>query len=72
MPLGTLTEASCERTTDSMLWAKQHTKGDKMSHASDRRFDWVAALALSSGVAVMLPSLVAMAIAILAIIAAWM
>jgi hypothetical protein len=42
-----------------------------MSHASDRRFDWVAALALSSGVAVMLPSLVAMAIAILAIIAAW-
>lgn len=35
-----------------------------MSHASDRRFDWVAALALASGVAVMLPSLIILAVSI--------
>jgi hypothetical protein len=38
-----------------------------MSERSDRPFDWVAALALGSGGAVLLPSLAALAIAIIAV-----
>lgn len=31
---------------------------------ADRRFDWVAALALASGVVVLVPSLIAVAVAV--------
>lgn len=41
-----------------------------MTEASDRPFDWVAALAFASGAAVMVPSLAALAAAILAVLAA--
>ena len=41
-----------------------------MSKAGDRPFDWVAAWALVSGAAVMVPSLAALAIALLAVAAA--
>jgi hypothetical protein len=34
----------------------------------DRSFDWVAALALASGVAVMLPSMIALLVVVLAVI----
>jgi hypothetical protein len=40
-----------------------------MNEAGDRRFDWVAALALFSGAAVMVPSLLAFAVALLAVVA---
>jgi hypothetical protein len=36
----------------------------------DRPFDWVAALALGSGAAVMIPSMIALAIAVLAVLLA--
>lgn len=39
-----------------------------MSERSDRPFDWVAALALGSGAAVLLPSLIALAITIIAVV----
>ena len=38
-----------------------------MSKAGDRPFDWVAALALVSGAAVMVPSLAVLAISLLAV-----
>ena len=38
--------------------------------ADDRSFDWVAALALVSGAAVIIPSLVALAASLLAVAAA--
>ena len=38
-----------------------------MSRAADRPFDWVAALAVISAVAVMIPSLAALAAALLAV-----
>lgn len=41
-----------------------------MGEVSDRKFDWVAALALASGVVVLAASLAALAVAIIAAIAA--
>jgi hypothetical protein len=41
-----------------------------MTESGDRSFDWVAALALISGVAVLIPSFVALAATLLAIAAA--
>lgn len=41
-----------------------------MGQFSDRKFDWVARLALACGAAVMVPSLAALAIAVIAVIAA--
>lgn len=41
-----------------------------MHERSDRKFDWVAALAFGSGAAVMLPSMAALALAVAAVIAA--
>lgn len=41
-----------------------------MTQASDRPFDWVAALAFASGAAVMIPSLAALAVALLAVLTA--
>ena len=38
-----------------------------MRQTSDRRFDWVAGLAVASGVGVMVPSLCALAIALIAV-----
>jgi hypothetical protein len=40
-----------------------------MGQLSDRKFDWVAALAVISGAAVMIPSLAAMTVALLAVAA---
>ncbi len=40
-----------------------------MKEASDRPFDWVAALGLASGALVMIPSLVALALALAAVVA---
>src|SRR5690606_26144305 len=37
-----------------------------MGEISDRKFDWVAALAFASGAAVIVPSLIAMAVALIA------
>ncbi len=36
---------------------------------TDRKFDWVAALAFGSGVAVMIPSMTAVAVASIAVLA---
>ena len=36
---------------------------------TDRKFDWVAALAFGSGLAVMIPSMIAMAVASMAVLA---
>lgn len=41
-----------------------------MKEASDRPFDWVAALAFASGAAVMIPSLAALAVALIGIVIA--
>lgn len=41
-----------------------------MDKSSDRKFDWVAALAFGSGAAVMVPSLAALAVALFAVAAA--
>lgn len=40
-----------------------------MPHAGDRPFDWVAALAFASGVAVIVPSLAVLAISLIAVLA---
>ena len=40
-----------------------------MRQTSDRKFDWVAGLAFASGVAVMVPSLCALAVALIAVAA---
>jgi len=37
---------------------------------SDRKFDWVAALAFGSGAAVMVPSMAALAVTLIAVLAA--
>jgi hypothetical protein len=41
-----------------------------MTRAADRSFDWVAALALASGAAVLVPAMLALAAALLAVAAA--
>lgn len=41
-----------------------------MSQTSDRRFDWVARLALASGTAVMVPSIAALAVTLIAVLVA--
>lgn len=43
-----------------------------MGETSDRRFDWVAGLAFASGAAVIVPSLAALAIALIAVIAVFL
>ena len=40
-----------------------------MGETSDRRFDWVAGLAFVSGAAVIVPSLAALAVALIAVMA---
>lgn len=40
-----------------------------MPATSDRRFDWVAGLAVASGLGVMVPSMCALAIALIAVAA---
>ena len=40
-----------------------------MGETSDRRFDWVAGLAFASGAAVIVPSLGALAVALIAVMA---
>ena len=42
-----------------------------MDETADRKFDWVAGLALASGAAVMVPSLAALAVTLIAVIAAF-
>ena len=42
-----------------------------MDETGDRRFDWVAGLATVSGAAVMIPSLAALAITVIAVAAAF-
>ncbi|MBL0935443.1 MAG: hypothetical protein IBJ07_11920 [Rhizobiaceae bacterium] len=39
-----------------------------MTRTADRGFDWIAALAYISGVAVMVPSLAALAVTLLAVV----
>ncbi len=41
-----------------------------MGSTADRKFDWVAGLAFASGAAVMVPSLAALGVALVAVIAA--
>lgn len=41
-----------------------------MAETADRRFDWVAGLAFVSGAAVIVPSMAALAIALIAVAAA--
>ena len=43
-----------------------------MGETSDRRFDWVAGLAFASGAAVIVPSLAALAVALIAVIAVFL
>lgn len=38
-----------------------------MRQASDRKFDWIAALAAASGAAVLVPSIAALAITLIAV-----
>lgn len=40
-----------------------------MAETADRKFDWVAGLAFASAAAVMVPSLAALAVAVIAVIA---
>jgi len=42
-----------------------------MGETADRKFDWIAALAFASGAVVMVPSLAALAITLIAVIAAF-
>lgn len=39
-----------------------------MREHTDRKFDWVAALAFGSGVAVLVPSMIALAVAVVAVL----
>lgn len=39
-----------------------------MRRHNDRKFDWVAALAFGSGVAVMIPSMIALAVSLVAVL----
>ena len=41
-----------------------------MDETGDRKFGWIAALASLSGVAVMVPSLIALAVTLIALVAA--
>jgi len=41
-----------------------------VTHSGDRPFDWVAALAFISGIAVIIPSLAALAATLLTVVAA--
>lgn len=43
-----------------------------MTGTADRKFDWVAALALASGAVVMVPSLIVLAISLLAVVATFL
>ena len=47
-------------------------KEKAMGETADRKFDWVARLALASGAAVMVPSLAVLAITLIAVIAAFL
>jgi hypothetical protein len=47
---------------------EQH-EGTTMTKAGDKPFDWIAASAFISGAAVMVPSLAALAVALLAVVA---
>ena len=40
-----------------------------MGETADRKFDWIAGLALASGAAVMVPSLAALGITLIAVVA---
>ena len=40
-----------------------------MTESADRPFDWVAGLALASGIAVIIPSIAGLAVALLAVVA---
>lgn len=40
-----------------------------MHKRSDRKFDWVAALAFGSGAAIIIPSMAALAVALIAVLA---
>lgn len=42
-----------------------------MGETADRKFDWIPGLALACGAAVMVPSLAALAIALIAVLAAF-
>jgi hypothetical protein len=42
-----------------------------MAETADRKFDWVAGLALASGAVVIVPSLAALAVTLIAVIAAF-
>jgi hypothetical protein len=42
-----------------------------MGETADRKFDWVAGLAVASGAVVMVPSLGALAVTLIAVIAAF-
>jgi hypothetical protein len=41
-----------------------------MTRSADRSFDWVAALAVVSGAAVMVPSVIALAVTLVAVVVA--
>lgn len=43
-----------------------------MGETADRKFDWIARLALACGAAVMVPSLAVLAITLIAVIAAFL
>jgi len=47
------------------------SQGDEMGENADRKFDWVAGLAVASGAAAMIPSLAALAITLIALFAAF-
>ena len=54
------------------LWrpeGERQREGTTMTKTADRPFDWVAALAFISGAAVMVPSLAALAVSLLAVAA---
>jgi hypothetical protein len=59
-------------TSEEPMATVQRAKREEhaVTESGDRSFDWVAALALISGVAVLIPSFVALAGALLAIAAA--
>lgn len=46
-------------------------KESAMGETADRKFDWIAGLAVASGAAVMVPSLAALAVALIAVTAAF-
>ena len=55
-------------TADGVFFKEQNgRKGLTMSQAGDRPYDWVAALAFYSGAAVLVPSLAALVVSLLAV-----